>query len=365
MAAVRRARADVVVSVNIPDSLMAVGRLKARRGGGPKAVMAVHSIDAWSVDDARRWAAVLDGVVATNRLTCALMAEETRGTRTAVFYASYGVPLEPSPSRPRTRSGPIEIAFAGRLEVVQKRVLDLPGIMEAFDRRGVHWRLRVAGLGPAEDALRRQMARPWMNGSVEFLGFVPPGDLKASLYSDSDVLLVPSSWETGPIVIWEAMANGVAVVASRYLGSGREASLVSGENCLLFPIGDTEAAADCVARVSNDAIRETLVSGGRRLVERRYSPAISVGQWDDTLRAVLGAPPGPAGPAELLEVPPAGRLDRWLGTRTGEAVRKLCGVRFRHPGPGAEWPHSYSSAVDDERFLQWAADVDSREQRPL
>lgn len=359
--AIERVGADLAVSVNIPDTFTAVARLRSAGSAATRAVMALHSVDAWSLDDVQRWSPLLDGVISTNRLPCRLVERTRAGRRPPAFHAPCGVSIPPKREAAEGRMDCVRIAYVGRLEQNQKRVHDLPAVAEALDRRGVRWELVVAGSGEEERLLRDELDRPWRTGQVRFAGFLEPGSLPAEVYTRSDVLLVTSEWETGPIVAWEAMAYGVAVVSSRYVGSVSEGSLVDGENCLLFPIGKMDAAADCILRSTGKDLREKLVEGGRRLVEQRYSQAASVRRWDEALRAILEEPPGESVPEDLLHVPAAGRLDRCFGTRAGETVRRLCRLRFRHPGPGAEWPHSYSKTTDDETFMRWAAAIDAQE----
>jgi glycosyltransferase involved in cell wall biosynthesis len=51
----------------------------------------------------------------------------------------------------------------------------------------------------------------------------------------SDILLIPSHYEPGGIVVGEALAAGMLVVASNVVGS---AEVLSGQVCLKFPAGD-------------------------------------------------------------------------------------------------------------------------------
>ena len=72
------------------------------------------------------------------------------------------------------------------------------------------------------------------NKGVTFLGRLSPTEMRDKLYARANTLLMPSFWETGPIVNWEAMAAGVVVVSSRYVGSGLEGSLQHGKTPCFF-----------------------------------------------------------------------------------------------------------------------------------
>src|SRR6185503_3526342 len=117
---------------------------------------------------------------------------------------------------------------------------------------------RIAGDGPARNSLL-QALQPWIeSGRVEYLGALAADQIGPQVFANADVFLLTSSWETGPIVIWEAMAAGVAVVSSRYIGSGLEGALQHEGNCLMFPVGDSEAAATQLARTRDVDLRGAL-----------------------------------------------------------------------------------------------------------
>ena len=168
---------------------------------------------------------------------------------------------------------------------------------------------RSPGAGPEESGLRRDMP----DGRTTFLGPVAGGELSALLYERIDALIVPSAWETGPLVAWEAMAAGVPVVASRYLGSGLEEALRNEENALLFDPGDVEAAARQLARLAREpGLADQLAAGGKELLRQRYSRVRSIEAWERAIEAILTLRPLP--PAARPRVPPAtGRLERWAG----------------------------------------------------
>jgi glycosyltransferase involved in cell wall biosynthesis len=74
-------------------------------------------------------------------------------------------------------------------------------------------RLLVAGGGPLLPALRRHAARRGVEASVVFTGYVPEAE-KADHFNLADVFFFPSSMEGFGLSVVEAMASGLAVVAS-------------------------------------------------------------------------------------------------------------------------------------------------------
>ena len=225
-------------------------------------------------------AGVLDAVVCTNRLACEMVARSTSVEPDRIYYAPYGVDMnDVAASEQRASEGILRIAYVGRLERAQKRIEDVAAVVAELDRRGVAYELVIAGGGPDEEWLRGQLSDAAGSGRVRFLGTLASIDLVEQVYSRVDALLITSLWETGPIIAWEAMANGVAVVTSAYIGSGLEGSLEPGDNCLMFPIGDAVAAADCLERLRDTGLRSRLLRGGLALVAHRYSTTASIEQW--------------------------------------------------------------------------------------
>jgi glycosyltransferase involved in cell wall biosynthesis len=348
-------RPDVVVGVNIPDLFPALHAVR-RSGSSTRGLMTVHAIEPELYADALRFRAVLDGVTATNRLACRLLEELSGMDSARVFYAPYGVDSGSSRSRPAA-SGRLRIGYAGRLEQPQKRVRDLPRVSQALENMGIAVEWRVAGNGPDEGALRRDLPPD----RTTLLGAVAGFDLPALFYREIDALLVPSSWETGPLVAWEAMAQGVPVVASRYVGSGLEGALRHEENALLFAVGDADGAARQLARLTADpGLGERLAEGGRALLRDRFSRERSLDAWEQALGSVLALPPLRAS-AEPRVPPATGRLERWLGAARAEDVRRVLGRTGPPAGSGGEWPHAYGRGLDRAEFLRRAAELDRQE----
>ncbi|WP_048437967.1 glycosyltransferase family 4 protein [Caenimonas sp. SL110] len=357
---------EIVVAVNIVDVYAAVREVRAKRQQ-IKAVMALHAIAADLLADLAREADVIDAVISTNMLATRLCIEVAHIPAERAFYAPCGVDTNTLASLNRTpREGPLRIAWIGRLENTQKRTADLPAIAARLDARGVDWQLTLAGDGPDRDALLAQLA-PWIqSGRVQHIGALP-ADQIARVYAASDVLLVTSEWETGPLVAWEAMAARVALVTSRYVGSGLEGALQNGINCLHFETGSADDAAACLATLAREP--QTLAAialAGQQLVQHRYTVAASIRSWAEALQRARDLPPLPSAasrPPSQPRAAPQGRLDRLLGAQAGETLRAAMGIRYEHADAGDEWPHT-GSAMPEGDLMQRAARIDRPERHP-
>jgi hypothetical protein len=79
--------------------------------------------------------------------------------------------------------------------------------------------LLIAGEGPAAPSLRAQAARLGVDGNVRFLGYFDRGGELQDCYSAADVFVFSSLTETQGLVLLEAMAQGVPVVAIPRMGT--------------------------------------------------------------------------------------------------------------------------------------------------
>jgi glycosyltransferase involved in cell wall biosynthesis len=72
------------------------------------------------------------------------------------------------------------------------------------------------------------------------------------------------------LVIFEAMATGLAVITTNHAGSSE--ILSDGEDALIVPAGDARALASAVQRlVENPALRQQIGEAARRKVEGAHS----------------------------------------------------------------------------------------------
>jgi colanic acid/amylovoran biosynthesis glycosyltransferase len=135
--------------------------------------------------------------------------------------------------------------------------------------RGLAVTLTLVGDGPEEDSLRAAVARLGIDAQVRFLGRLDERATLAAIAA-ADMLVLPSFMEGLPVVLMEAMALGVPVIATRVAGIPELVRDAVGG--LLFDPADWTALADAVARLAGDpALRERLALGGRDRVEQAFA----------------------------------------------------------------------------------------------
>jgi len=174
----------------------------------------------------------------------------------------------PEPSQSRRVPGAVQrILFVGNLSE-RKGVSDL---LAALARPGFDTQRVVVDIAGGGDvaAYTAQARALGLQDWVHFTGWLDqPG--VARLMARADLLVLPSYDEGLPLVILEAMANGVAVVCSPVGEIG--AVLTHEKQALLVPPGDVPALALAMQRVLQDAVlRQALEQAGRQLYEEKFS----------------------------------------------------------------------------------------------
>jgi glycosyltransferase involved in cell wall biosynthesis len=154
------------------------------------------------------------------------------------------------------------------------------------------WRCTCAGSLDREPDLAARLARQaatGLPGRIRWTGPLDGGDL-AAVYHDSDLLVLPSRAETYGMVITEALARGLPVIASNVGGTPEALGAASGGDRpgLLVSPGDAAALAAALGSWLTDArLRARL---RRAAVDRREA----LTGWDVTVERIATALAEPA-----------------------------------------------------------------------
>jgi glycosyltransferase involved in cell wall biosynthesis len=150
--------------------------------------------------------------------------------------------------------------------------------------------LVIAGSGPREDALRESVRE-----GVTFLGNLDRGDVLPRLYASADAFLFASLTETLGLVVLEAMASGLPVIAvpaggvADHLRDG-----VNGVACAANDVGDMAAA---IVRLALDRPRTRRLAAGARETAEALDWSLELDALDRSYREVAfgGDRPVPLG----------------------------------------------------------------------
>lgn len=195
-----------------------------------------------------------------------------------------GVPAATHPRRGRQPDGVQRVLFLGNLGPL-KGVDDL---MQALACPGFdHGRLRVTIAGGGDVAGYQAKARNLdIDDFVQLPGWCDQA-ATARLLAEADVLVLPSYDEVLPLVVLEALANGVAVICTAV---GEVPSLLTDRvNALYVKPGDVDGIAAALQRLLGDAqLRETLEHNGHALYQQQFSLASFFGAIARVHRRAFG-----------------------------------------------------------------------------
>lgn len=166
------------------------------------------------------------------------------------------------PPLPELADGKLNILFLGRLE----RRKGLPYLLQAYALLKKRWpQLRlviVGGDGGMMAPCRRFVERMGLE-DVLFAGYVPDEEVPR-YYRSAHIFCAPNTGaESQGIVLLEAMASGLPIVASRIEGFAEV--MEDGRQGFLVPPGDGHALAEALDHLlADEALRQSMAQEGLR-----------------------------------------------------------------------------------------------------
>lgn len=192
----------------------------------------------------------------------------------------------------------------GRLED-QKNFKDLVSAWSIVAERCPDWRLEIFGEGTLEHALRSQIARLGLTGSVILRGVVK--DI-ASEYSNSSALLMTSLHEGFPLALVEASSFGLPLISYDCPTGPSEIIVDAGDggdgagnvpaatfdqaagntpNGYLVPVGDVRTLADRICRIASDDNLRLRLGAASKASSRRFTPETIISSWEHLFSSLL------------------------------------------------------------------------------
>jgi len=142
--------------------------------------------------------------------------------------------------------------------------------------------LHFFGDGPERDALHAHAAA-LIPGQAVFHGAVVD---REQIYGSIDLLVVASRMEGLSLVIMEAMARQIPVIATAVGGNSR--LVVAGKTGILVAYGDADALSAALQTLASDRVqRDRLAAAGRQHIAQNYSLESAA----QILRPLYGFPP--------------------------------------------------------------------------
>ncbi|MAQ19588.1 MAG: colanic acid biosynthesis glycosyltransferase WcaL [Sandaracinus sp.] len=186
-----------------------------------------------------------------------------------LFVARCGLDLDElergatsTPVPPKQRA--LRLVTVGRLSPEK----GLAGLLEAFAGLGDDVELRIVGDGPERDALEAKSRALGLTDRVTFVGRVPASAVIAELLY-ADAFAMASFMEGLPVVLMEALAMEVPVIAPRVAGIPE--LVEHDQSGLLFAPGHwAELATQLQRLLGDEALRRRLAEEGKRRVVAEF-----------------------------------------------------------------------------------------------
>jgi putative glycosyltransferase (TIGR04348 family) len=235
---------DALIALHARRSAGAIARFRVRRPKAPL-IVALTGTDIYRDlpfdADASRSLELASRLVVLQPLALEELEPGVR-SKARVVYQSATAPA--GNERPRHRL--FEVLLLSHVRAVKDPLV----VARAARQLGRAARLRVVHYGGvAEARLAERLARQAANNPhYEWRGEVPRWQALRAL-ARADALVVPSRLEGGANVISEALACGVAVLATRIPGS---VGLLGDDHPGYFPVGDHRVLAELLSRIEND-----------------------------------------------------------------------------------------------------------------
>jgi len=187
------------------------------------------------------------------------------------------------PSRPIARPrGPVRCLVVGRLEPMKGPLL----VVDAF-RRALEscpdLRLDYVGDGSLRPAVDRALGAAELRGRITLHGYLPNEKVRLMMRR-SHIFLHPSQvgnglrYDTCPVAVAEAMAEGMAIIAARHGGIPEE--IEDGESGLLVDEGDARSIAERILNLASDEeLRARLGEAAWLRARAMFCPSVVRQRW--------------------------------------------------------------------------------------
>jgi glycosyltransferase involved in cell wall biosynthesis len=169
------------------------------------------------------------------------------------------------------------VLFVGRLyhrKGLEILLRSIPPVLREFSK--VKFVISGKGFKKKEENLRILAQELNIEENVKFLGYVPDEKLP-SLYSASDIFVLPAIYENFPFAILEAQATGLPVISTKV--GGIPEFLVDNENGFVIDPGDSIQLTQRLLALLQDAkLAKEMGDRGRKLIEEKFDWRIITGQ---------------------------------------------------------------------------------------
>jgi glycosyltransferase involved in cell wall biosynthesis len=211
-------------------------------------------------------------------------ASKRRLAGVPIFVVPNGVDV-PETVELRQRPGDVRFLYLGRLHPIKglDTLIDACDILEGSGGIGM-WSVTVAGTGSGRyrGQLEGEVARRGLSHRIRFVGEVV-GEEKRKLFTETDVLILPSRAESFGMVVAEALAHAIPVIAS----NRTPWSDLEKVGCGLWSDDNPKALATSMEEISGMRLEE-MGAKGRRWMQEEFDWDVISERMASCYRRVIG-----------------------------------------------------------------------------
>tara|TARA_R110002020_G_scaffold47937_2_gene137006 strand:+ start:60693 stop:61871 length:1179 start_codon:yes stop_codon:yes gene_type:complete len=182
-----------------------------------------------------------------------------------------------------------EFVYLGRLNDFEKGVMDIPEIMKIVSENFREVQLDIYGSGTHEEALRNMIRSFGLEGNISLKGELDPEKVHDTL-SHYKYLIFPSKFESGALVLKEAMLNGLIPFAYRLPGQ-TDVIVTHGKNGFLAEPGNiSEFAAHILALYTNQELVKEISENAVSSIQKNFSLKVMMHAYQQIIDLALKSP---------------------------------------------------------------------------
>ena len=184
----------------------------------------------------------------------------------------------------RKRSACLQLGYAGRVTITQKRIDLLLILAQNLKKRGHDFRINIAGSGDYSETLQRKIEEEGLSDYVIPVGYIDRKDIP-DFWNRQDIMVSCSEYEGHSISQSEAMAEGAVPVITDV--SGAKDDVTDGYNGFIVAVGDVETLTDRVSYLYyNREVLEQMGTCAHNTIYNRQKDLDQAVFWDDLLKEV-------------------------------------------------------------------------------
>ena len=287
-------RASNIVHLHAVYSFTTIPALTAARAFGRPVVWSTHGmLQRWRGSTRRRLKSFWEQacrIVSPTGLVLHFTSEEEKRESLGRFPGFRNVVIPnvvdfPARLARTDRNGSLRLLYLGRLDP-KKGLENLIQACRLLNEQDfIKWNLSIAGDGDStyRSSLESLVHASRLSEQVKMLGRVE-GDAKSELFGRSDLVVVPSHTENFGLVVGEALAHEVPVIASK----GTPWGAIEGVGCGLWVDNSPESISRSIKRAAQMPIAE-MGRRGRAWIDSTFTGPKVATRFVDLYRSLLSA----------------------------------------------------------------------------